>query len=180
MRDKFGCCRHYVHPDLIPCWWQHYACERLQIFYEDYLAGKRPKLIILAPPQHGKTELVIDFIGYMLGMEPKSKVIFTSYSDELGVRTNLALQRLLTNERYALPFEKTYRAIGYGANRGNASNQVRTLRNLSIIELPGLGGSFRNTTVQGQITGQGLTLGVVDDPIKGRHAATSTTAQQAT
>jgi predicted phage terminase large subunit-like protein len=34
-------------------------------------------------------------------------------------------------------------------------------------------GSFRNTTVEGQITGKSLDLGVVDDPIKGRAEASS-------
>jgi hypothetical protein len=34
-------------------------------------------------------------------------------------------------------------------------------------------GDFRNTTVQGQITGFGLDLGVIDDPIKGRAEASS-------
>jgi predicted phage terminase large subunit-like protein len=180
IRESFIRFRHHVHPHLIPCWWQHYAGRKLQQFYNDYLAGLRPKLIILAPPQHGKTELIIDFMGYMLGMQPASRIIFTSYSNDLCVRTNLAMQRLLFDERYALPFERTFRSIGYGANRGTGSNHVRTLRNLSVIELPGLGGSFRNTTVQGQITGQGLNLGVVDDPIKGRQAATSPTVRQAT
>src|SRR5262249_31984705 len=32
---------------------------------------------------------------------------------------------------------------------------------------------FRNTTVEGQITGKGLDIGIVDDPIKGRIEASS-------
>jgi len=34
-------------------------------------------------------------------------------------------------------------------------------------------GSFRNTTVNGQITGFSLDLGIIDDPMKGRAEATS-------
>jgi hypothetical protein len=34
-------------------------------------------------------------------------------------------------------------------------------------------GSFRNTTVEGQITGHGLDIGIIDDPIKGRAEAMS-------
>ena len=49
----------------------------------------------------------------------------------------------------------------------------RWLRNSSILEYVGTEGSFRNTTVLGQINGQGLDLGVVDDPIKGRAEAQS-------
>jgi phage terminase large subunit-like protein len=39
------------------------------------------------------------------------------------------------------------------------------------LEYVGHRGSFRNTTVEGQITGQGLDIGIVDDPIKGRAEA---------
>jgi predicted phage terminase large subunit-like protein len=41
------------------------------------------------------------------------------------------------------------------------------------LEYPYHGGSFYNTTVGGQITGKGLDLGIVDDPIKGRGEASS-------
>ena len=41
------------------------------------------------------------------------------------------------------------------------------------MEFVGAKGSFRNTTVGGQINGQGLDLGVIDDPIKGRAEAQS-------
>ena len=36
---------------------------------------------------------------------------------------------------------------------------------------------FRNTTVGGSITGEGLDLGVIDDPIKGRKEANSLTVR---
>ena len=52
-----------------------------------------------------------------------------------------------------------------------ATQTGRWLRNSSILEYVGNDGSFRNTTVMGQINGQGLDLGVVDDPIKGRAEA---------
>jgi hypothetical protein len=42
-----------------------------------------------------------------------------------------------------------------------------------LIEYVGYRGSFRNTTVEGQITGQGLDLGIIDDPIKGRAESAS-------
>ena len=44
-------------------------------------------------------------------------------------------------------------------------------RNSNLLEYVGHRGSFRNTTVEGQITGQGLDIGIVDDPIKGRAEA---------
>jgi predicted phage terminase large subunit-like protein len=44
----------------------------------------------------------------------------------------------------------------------------------------GAKGSFRNTTVKGQITGFGLDLGIIDDPMKGRAEAQSKTTRDRT
>src|SRR5262249_50759377 len=41
-------------------------------------------------------------------------------------------------------------------------------------------GSFRNTTIGGQITGQGLDIGIADDPIKGRAEANTKTVRDKT
>jgi hypothetical protein len=45
--------------------------------------------------------------------------------------------------------------------------------NSNLIEFVGHQGSFRNTTVDGQITGFSLDLGIIDDPFKGRADADS-------
>ena len=66
--------------------------------------GERPKLALMAPPQHGKTEQVTDFIAWVAGKEPDLKTIFASYSDELGADVNKALQRIMTSERYVSIF----------------------------------------------------------------------------
>jgi predicted phage terminase large subunit-like protein len=54
------------------------------------------------------------------------------------------------------------------------------LRNREILEFVGREGYFRNTTVRGSITGEGLDLGILDDPIKGREEANSQTIRDKT
>jgi len=44
---------------------------------------------------------------------------------------------------------------------------------LELIEFAGYSGSFRNTTIEGQINGLQLHLGVIDDPVKNRAEADS-------
>jgi hypothetical protein len=51
---------------------------------------------------------------------------------------------------------------------------------MSVCEYVHNKGSFRVTTVNGQITGHGLDIGVVDDPIKGRAEASSKTIRDKT
>ena len=167
-RENFLAFRLYMHPELLWSWWQCDAAEKLQEFYEDFVAGKRPKLILQAPPQHGKTTLLEDFIIWCTGKNPNLKVIFASYSDDLGIRVNVDLQRLYASERYRRVFP--YTTI---SESNVVAQEGRYLRNSSVIEYVGHQGSFRNTTVEGQITGQGLDLGFIDDPIKGRAEASS-------
>jgi hypothetical protein len=47
--------------------------------------------------QHGKSWAATDFIAWVAGHNPDLKTIFASYSDELGTRTNLDLQRMMTH-----------------------------------------------------------------------------------
>jgi len=167
-RESFLHFRHYVRPKLLDAWWQRDAAAHLQRFWRDLKAGKRPALVIQAPPQHGKTEGLIDFMAWAAGQDPKMRTIFASYSDDLGIRVNMSLQRMYDGPHYRRVFPKT--KIG----EENVVTQTgRWLRNSSILEYVGGDGSFRNTTVLGQINGQGLDLGVVDDPIKGRAEAQS-------
>src|SRR6266436_1388590 len=129
------------------------------------VAGKRPKLAISAPPQHGKSWAATDFIAYVAGKLPDRKTIFGSYSDDLGIRTNNDLQRIITSERFRKIFP------GTKISDETTAGFDRWKRNSSLIEFIGHQGSFRNTTVSGQINGLELHLGVIDDPIKGREEA---------
>jgi predicted phage terminase large subunit-like protein len=54
------------------------------------------------------------------------------------------------------------------------------LRNSNVLEYVGHRGLFRNTTIEGQITGQGLDIGIVDDPIKGRAEANNKAVREKT
>jgi predicted phage terminase large subunit-like protein len=167
-KEDFYIFRKLIRPGLIQTWWQWDVCQHLEQFYRDMVDGKRPALLLQAPPQHGKTETVTDFAGWVAGKNPNLRTIFASYSEELGTRVNLALQRMYDGERYKLAFEDTK------INQTAASSvAARWLRNSSILEYVGHEGSFRNTTVMGQINGIGLDLGIVDDPIKGRAEALS-------
>ena len=167
-RENFLAFRHFVRPKLLDAWWQRDAASHLMEFWRDLKAGRRPALVIQAPPQHGKTEGLIDFMAWAAGQDPRMRTIFASYSDDLGIRVNMALQRMYDGPLYRKVFANT--RIG----EENVVTQTgRWLRNSSILEYVGKEGSFRNTTVLGQINGQGLDLGVVDDPIKGRAEAQS-------
>lgn len=171
-RESFFAYRKLTNPKLKTGWWQEEVCNQLQQFYDDLIANKRPQLVIQAPPQHGKSDLIVSFISWLAGKSPDLRTIYTSFSERLGVRANLKLQRLYDSAIYQDIFPDT---------KINQSNAVAVsgqfLRNREILEYCNTTGYFRNTTVGGSITGEGLDLGVIDDPIKGRKEANSKTVR---
>ena len=147
--------RRYIRPELKVNWWVREVAEKLQGFHNDFTAGRRPKLAIAAPPQHGKTSTIIDLIAYVAGCDPDKKCIYSSYGDELGIRANQEVQRIISSPRYQSIFGRT------------RINLPGWQCNSSVIEYAGFKGSFRNTTTGGAITGMELHLGIIDDPVKG-------------
>lgn len=167
-RESFWAFRQYMRPTLIKGWFHKELAYALQQFAYDLLTGTAPVLLVQAPPQHGKSLAIIDFLAWLAGLDPDRQTIYTSFSERLGVRANLMLQRVMDSPKYAATFPKTRLAP-----RGVARDNEQHLRNREILEFVGRTGYFRNTTVRGSITGEGAGLGVIDDPIKGREEANS-------
>ena len=84
-RVDFYAFRQYMHPKNKDGWFQRDVAENLMQFYTDFTAGKRPKLVIEAPPQHGKSVQVVDFLAWLSGKIPDNKTIYTSFSERLGI-----------------------------------------------------------------------------------------------
>lgn len=171
-RGDFLHFRKLINPKSVWGWWQVEVAGELRAFYDALVNGERPRLVIQAPPQHGKTTQVVDFIAWLAGRDPDCRTIYTSFSERLGVRANLRLQRIYDSAIYSDIFPST---------RINQSSAVAVsgqhLRNREILEYVGHSGYFRNTTVRGSITGESLDLGVIDDPIRGRADAGSPTVR---
>lgn len=156
----FGAYRQHVNPRMMLGWWQDLVAYELGMFWLQYLAGMRPKLLLQAPRQHGKSVIVIDFLSWIAGHNRDLKIIFSSFSDRLGLRANLRLQRIFASPRWLGVFKDPILQGGM-------------MQNSKIIEFAGGDGFFRNTTVGGSVVGEGLDIGTIDDPIKGRAEASS-------
>jgi phage terminase large subunit-like protein len=168
-REDFWAYRRFMDPQLKVGWWVRDISYKLQLFYQLLIAGARPKLITEAPPQHGKSRTIIDFCAWLAGKAPDCRQIYASFSSDLGLVANSQVQRQIDSDNYKLVFPHTTISTP-GIKHGDTTKPKRTS---NFIEFIGHKGSFRNTTVNGQITGKGLDFGVVDDPIKGRSDASS-------
>ena len=92
-REDFLTYRILINPKLKINWYVIDISLKLQQFVFDLEAGLRPYLIIQAPPQHGKSEATVDIVSWLAGRNPDLKTIFASFSQRLGIRANLKLQR---------------------------------------------------------------------------------------
>lgn len=163
---SFWAFRQYIHQRLIMSWWLKDAAHRLQAFHKQLEAGQRPMMLFEAPPQHGKSMMITDFLAWAMGRNPDMRAIYAAFSDRLSVRANLTLQRIFDTPRFKLAFPD-FDIPPRGSMVDNRQ------RNTSLIEPLRAEGYFRNTTTRGAITGEGADLGVLDDPIKGREEASS-------
>lgn len=172
-RVDFAAYRRFISPTLKGGWFRDSIEQALQDWWTAYRAGESPVLLLATPPQHGKSILTIDFISWVAGQDPRLKVVFASFSERLGIRANLRLQRIYESERYRAIFPNTQ------ISTSNVVTQVgKHLRNREILEYVGEEGYFRNTTVGGAVTGESLDIGIIDDPVKGREEANSPTMRE--
>ena len=166
-------------PDMEWDWFNQLMCEELDKFLEDVVAGKQPRLMIIAPPRHGKSEGGSRrFPAYTFGRYPRLNIIATSYAADLASRMNRDVQRVMD--------EPGYQKIFPGA-RLNAKNVAtlsgNPLRNSEIFEVVGVDGrpqgSYRAAGVGQGITGMGADIGIIDDPVKDAKEAGSAVQRNA-
>ena len=120
---------------------------------ERVLKGEVKRLMIFAPPQHGKTELVsVLFPPFWLAHRPEAPGILTSYGADLAVGKNRQARDVIDST----PFRKLFPEIRL---RADVSGK-------QYWQLDGHRGGMRAAGVGGPITGHPAVLGIIDDPFK--------------
>ncbi|EOX3603744.1 terminase family protein [Escherichia coli] len=152
-------------------------CAELDHFLDEVKAGNMPRLMVFAPPRSGKSELCSRrFPAYVLGQHPSWNIISCSYSSDLSDRMSRDVKRIITSDKYADVFPDVKipsgRSLAGGINKTELWEPVDAKGELH-------GGSYRSAGVNGGITGQGMNIGVIDDPAKDYKTASSPTYQEA-
>lgn len=84
-------------------WGEHH--RRICAALDSVIDGKCRRLIINIAPRYGKTELVSKmFIAYGLALNPKSRFIHLSYSDDLVVDNSRDINEFVRTEAYKMLF----------------------------------------------------------------------------
>lgn len=167
----------FTTPDYQFGWFNRDVFRRLDAFLAAVIRRQSPRLMLMAPPRHGKSEAVSrKFPAYIFGRYPDLSIIATSYGADLSSTVNREVQRLIDEPRFAKLFPET--ALS-GSAIGMHDEAVGTwARNNDIFEIVGHKGSYRSAGVGGGITGRGGDVLIVDDPVKDALQANSEVHRQ--
>jgi predicted phage terminase large subunit-like protein len=149
--------------------WHHRAlCAKLDALQR----GEIKKLAVFMPPQHGKSQLVSRFFpAYLLGKNPDLKIASCSYNQPFAQRFNRDVQRCIDSDLYRQVFPETT------LNGSNVATSAKGnyVRNADMFEIVGRRGAYVSAGVGSALTGVPVDIGDIDDPIKGRSEAESST-----
>lgn len=165
----------FTKPDYKTGWFNRVLARELDRFLADVIAEKSPRLIIEAPPRHGKSELASRrFPAYALGRYPDLSFIGTSYSSDLASQMNRDVQRIIDAEAYRRLFPDT---TLWGSNIRTVADGSY-LRNSDIFEIVDHQGVYKSAGVGAGITGRGGRILLIDDPVKDAKEAHSETVRK--
>jgi predicted phage terminase large subunit-like protein len=143
----------------------------LSKFLKDLRGGKRPIIVIQAPPQHGKTDLASRYFpAFAFGMDPNLRIAGCSYGSDLAASINRDIQHIMLSNEYTDIFPHSS-LLSIKKDRTAVANSDR-------FNIPNHDGYYICTGVGGPLTGKSVDLGIIDDPIKNMQEARSDTVKK--
>ena len=119
-------------------------------------------LVLQAPPQHGKSELISRLLPpYLMGRFPDWRIGAASYSDNLAGSMSLDVRRNLASDEHIALFPRSIVKRKYSIDRNGE------------FSTPGGDGCYIGVGVGSGLTGRPLDIGIIDDPIKNAEEALS-------
>ncbi|EMQ3399524.1 phage terminase large subunit [Yersinia enterocolitica] len=164
----------YINPEYITSKFSETVCDALDQFLLDMVNGLRPVLILGAPPQHGKSDIVSRYLpAYFFGKYPDLRVAGLSYAKDLASDMNRDVQRIMMSPEYKTLFPES--ALN---SKRVVTIDVEAKRNSETFEVVGHKGTYISQGVGGPLTGKKVDLGIIDDPIKNAKEALSSTTKK--
>jgi len=117
--------------------------------------GEIKRLIVNMPPRHTKSEFASNYLpAWMIGRNPKLKIIQTTHTAELAVRFGRKAKNAIDSSEYQEVFKTKLQEDSKAAGRWETEG----------------GGEYFAAGVGGAITGRGADLLIIDDPHKEQDA----------
>ena len=126
--------------------------------------GEIKRLIINMPPRHTKSEFASYLLpAWMVGRQPKLKIIQVTHTGELAIRFGRKAKHLIDSPEYRKIFKTKLQEDSKAAGRWETAQ----------------GGEYFAAGVGGAITGRGADLLIIDDPHKEQDAMSPTALENA-
>jgi len=126
--------------------------------------GELKRLIVNMPPRHTKSEFASYLLpAWMVGRNPKLKIIQATHTGELAIRFGRKAKNLIDSEEYAKIFKTRLQEDSKAAGRWETAQ----------------GGEYFAAGVGGAITGRGADLLIIDDPHSEQDAMSETSLENA-
>jgi len=117
--------------------------------FNDLANKKINRLIVNMPPRHTKSEFASYLLpSWMVGRNPKLKIIQVTHTGELAIRFGRKAKHLIDSEDYGKIFKTRLQEDSQAAGRWETAQ----------------GGEYFAAGVGGAITGRGADLLIIDDP----------------
>jgi predicted phage terminase large subunit-like protein len=140
----------WVHEDI---------CRRLEQFVADVEAGKEPRLLLMMPVRHGKSEIGSrHFAPWILGKHPDWEIIAASGAQSLAMSFSRYIRDLVRDPAY----QSVFPHLKLDASSQSVENWNTTY-----------GGGYLAAGIGTMITGRGAHVLLIDDPVKDAEAADS-------
>ncbi len=134
-----------VWPDFIEGAHHRHVAEK----FNKLATGEIKRLIINMPPRHTKSEFASFLLpAWMVGRNPKLKIIQATHTGELAIRFGRKAKHLIDSEEYKKIFITKLQEDSKAAGRWETAQ----------------GGEYFAAGVGGAITGRGADLLIIDDP----------------
>ena len=118
--------------------------------FDDIATGKLKRLIINMPPRHTKSEFASHlFPAYLLGKNPKLKIIEATHTADLAINFGRKVRDLIDSEEYHALFPET-------ELKADSRSAGKWLTNK--------GGEYYASGIGGALAGRGADLFIIDDP----------------
>lgn len=166
-RKALGAYIAYTTPDYVHSYFSRTVCEALDKFIVDMQNGMRPILLVKAPPQHGKSEIISRKLpAYLIGRFPNWHLSAASYSSTLADSMSLSVRRNIAHRRHQnlFPSPTIKRKYAKDTNREFTS--------------PNGDGGYIGDGIGGGFTGFPSDIFIIDDPIKNAEEALSPTTKE--
>ena len=147
----------WVHEDI---------CRRLERFVEQIEKGEEPRLLLMMPVRHGKSEIASRHLApWILGKHPEWEIIAASGAQSLAMSFSRYIRDLVRDPAY----QSVFPHMKLDPSSQSVENWNTTY-----------GGGYLAAGIGTMITGRGAHILLVDDPVKDAEAADSAVIRDAT